>query len=82
MKKSLLIILTMFSLAICNANAQSTDEFKPSGKPEALIFTDFANVSTGNKSQTKFDLTRAYIGYSYNFSPVWSGRAVLDVGNT
>jgi len=82
MKKSLLILLTMFSLAICNANAQDTIKFKPSGKPEALIFTDFANVSTGGKSQNKFELTRAYIGYSYNFSPVWSGRAVLDVGNT
>lgn len=81
MKKSLLVIFSMFTLGICAINAQNTDEFKPSGKPEALIFTDFANVSTGSKSQTKFEITRAYIGYGYNFSPEWSGRVVMDFGN-
>jgi hypothetical protein len=81
MKTSLLILLTIFSLSIYNANAQDKAEFKPSGKPEALIFTDFANVSMGSKSQTKFEITRVYIGYGYNFSPEWSGRAVMDFGN-
>jgi len=81
MKKPILILIALVSLAICSANAQNKDEFKPSGKPEALIFTDFSNTSTGGKSQNKFEITRAYLGYSYNFSPVWSGRVVFDVAN-
>jgi hypothetical protein len=81
MKKTVLILLTMLGLSFYNVNAQDKAEFKPSGKPEALIFTDFNNISTGGKSQNKFEITRAYIGYGYNFSPEWSGRAVLDFGN-
>jgi hypothetical protein len=81
MKKLLLILFAMSTLSVYNATAQEKTEFKPSGKPEALIFTDFANVSTGNASQNKFEITRAYLGYSYNFSPEWSGRAVIDAGN-
>ncbi len=81
MKKTMLILLTLFSLAVFNAKAQNEEKFKPSGKPEALIFADFANVSTGGSSHNKFELTRAYLGYSYNFSPMWSGRIVLDAGN-
>jgi hypothetical protein len=72
----------MLTLGIWAIKAQSKDEFKPSGKPEALIFTDFSHSSTGDASQNKFKITRAYLGYSYNFSPSWSGRAVLDVVNT
>ena len=82
MKKSLLILFTFYGLFICNANAQDKAEFKPSGKPEALIFTNFANVSSGGASQNRFEVTRAYLGYTYQFSPEWSGRATLDFGNT
>ena len=81
MKKSILVLLSFFMVVIFAANAQDKNEFKPSGKPEALIFTNFSNTSTGENSQNKFEITRVYLGYSYNFTPVWSGRAVLDVGN-
>jgi len=81
MKKTFLVIFSILSLSIFVVNAQDKTEFKPSGKPEALIFTDFANVSTGGASQTKFEITRAYIGYGYNFSPEWSGRATMDFGS-
>ena len=81
MKKSLLILFTFYGLFICNANAQDKAEFKPSGKPEVLIFTDFSNSSTGGTSVSKFEVTRAYFGYGYNFSPALSGRIVFDVAN-
>jgi hypothetical protein len=81
MKKSLLIILTMFGLSICTINAQDTTKFKPSGKVEVLIFTDFSHSSTGETSVNKFEVTRAYFGYSYNFIPSLSGRVVMDFGN-
>jgi hypothetical protein len=81
MKKSLLILLTILSPFIYTVNAQDKAEFKPSGKPEALIFTDFANVSTNGASVNKFEITRVYLGYTYQFSPEWSGRATMDFGS-
>jgi len=81
MKKSLLTIFTMLGLAICTLNAQETEQFKPSGKTEVLIFTDLNNTSVNSKSLSKFEITRAYFGYGYNFSKAFSGRVVLDFGN-
>ncbi|MCX6236037.1 MAG: hypothetical protein NTY07_00540 [Bacteroidia bacterium] len=81
MKKTLLTIFSILSLTIGTVSAQTTEEFKPSGKPEVLIFTDFNNSTANNKSLNKFEITRAYFGYGYNFSPSLSGRVTLDVGN-
>jgi hypothetical protein len=81
MKKKLLLIFTMVGFVICLANAQNTDAFKPSGSPEVLIFTDFNNTTTNGKSLSKFEITRAYFGYKYNFSQTFSGRVTFDVGN-
>jgi len=81
MKKTLLTIFTMLGLALGTLTAQETTPFKPSGTPEALIFTDFNNVSVNSKSMSKFEITRAYFGYKYNFSENWSGRVTMDFGN-
>ena len=81
MKKSLLTIFTMLFLVVCTLSAQETEQFKPSGKPEVLIFTDFNNATMSSKSMSKFEITRAYFGYKYNFSPLFSGRFTMDFGN-
>lgn len=81
MNKIFVVVLCVFSWAICTVNAQNTGEFKPSGSPEVLIFTDFNNTSSNGKNFSKFEITRAYFGYKYNFSPTFSGRLTLDVGN-
>jgi len=81
MKKTLLTIFSILSLTIGTVCAQTTDEFKPSGKTEALIFTDFNNTTVNSLSLNKFEITRAYFGYNYNFSKTLSGRVVLDFGN-
>ncbi|MCX6223089.1 MAG: hypothetical protein NTZ69_19165 [Bacteroidia bacterium] len=81
MRKTLLTIFSILSLAIGLVSAQTTDEFKPSGKMEALIFTDFSNSTVNSKSLNKFEITRAYFGYGYNFSKTLSGRVVMDFGN-
>lgn len=101
MKKTLLTIISIFSLAIGSVSAQTGsiqsasaqtgstqtastqtgEEFKPSGKPEVLIFTNFNNTTVNSKSLNKFEITRAYFGYGYNFSKTLSGRIMLDVGN-
>ncbi len=76
-----LLTLSMFSLILFTVQAQNTEVFKPSGKPEILIFTNFNSSFAESKNLNKFDVTRAYFGYSYNFSPSLSGRVTLDVGN-
>lgn len=81
MKKTLLTIFSILSLTIGTVCAQMTDEFKPSGKAEVLIFTNFNNTTVNSKSQNKFEITRGYFGYGYNFSKTLSGRLVMDVGN-
>jgi len=81
MKIIQVLLFSIFSLAISTVSAQDKDEFKPSGKPEVLIFTNFNSSFSDGENVSKFDLTRAYFGYGYNFSPTLSGRLMLDVGN-
>lgn len=79
--KKLLPFLFFIIGGISTAFAQDTIKFKPSGKPEALVFTDFSSSFSGDKNINRFEITRAYFGYGYNFSPNWSGRVVFDVAN-
>lgn len=57
------------------------DAFKPAGKPEARIFTSLNTTFTDGENHTKFDLTRAYFGYSYNFTRNFSARVVYDAAS-
>lgn len=81
MKISLLLPFLGFCLSISTLSAQTTNEFKPSGKPEVLIFTNFNSSFSNGENVSKFEVTRAYFGYGYNFSPTLSGRLMMDVGN-
>lgn len=63
------------------AQARDTNEFKPGGKPEVRIFTGFNTTFSDGESHSKFDVTRAYLGYGYNFSKTLSGRVVYDVAD-
>jgi hypothetical protein len=80
MKKLLLFLLVLTGNTYLSYS-QDTIGLKPSGKPEVLIFTDLNSSFSGGKNLNRFEITRAYFGYSYNFSPNWSGRLVFDVGN-
>jgi len=60
---------------------QDPVEFKPGGKVEARIFTGFITTFADGESHSKFDLGRAYLGYSYNFTRTLSGRIVYDVAD-
>ena len=85
MKKILIsaISLIFISLSISAQNAGSTqDSFKPSGKPIVTVFSDFTNTTTKSTSNNAFELTRAYLGYGYNFSQDFSGKIVFDIANT
>lgn len=59
----------------------TTEAFKPAGKPAALIFTNFNTAFSDGETTPAFEVTRAYLGYEYNFSKEWFGRLTLDVGD-
>ncbi len=69
----------LFSIPLTLAGQE--ESFKPGGKPEARIFTSLNSTFTDGENHTKFDLTRAYFGYSYNFSKNFSGRVVYDAAS-
>ncbi len=81
MKKLILFLLTMPGILTTGFSQNSTDEFQPSGKPLALIFSNFHTTFTANETFSQFQIRRAYLGYEYNFSKNWYGKLVLDVGN-
>lgn len=61
--------------------AQEND-FVPSGKAFATIFANYHHGITGAaKEEAGFELTRAYLGYEYNFSPEFYAKINVDVGS-
>lgn len=62
-------------------SAQEAEAFNPGGKPEVRIFSSFNSAFSDGENHNKFDLTRAYLGYNYNFTKSLSGRIVYDAAN-
>lgn len=81
MEKLVLLIFIMTSIFASGFSQSSTDQFKPHGKPLALIFSNFHTTFKDNENFSQFQIRRAYLGYEYNFSENWYGKLVLDVGN-
>jgi hypothetical protein len=82
MKSTFIILISMYILTIPKLmSAQAEKSFKSGGKPEARIFSNFSAAFSDGKNVNRFELTRAYLGYTYNFSETLSGRITYDVGN-
>lgn len=75
---SLIVVFSLFFFI--HASAQQAEPFKPNGGPEIRIFTNFTSSFSDGKNLNKFDITRAYFGYIYNFSRTLTGRVTLDFG--
>ena len=68
------------SLFIMTSAFSQENGFKPKGKIEGKIFTDF-NYSLNHSDNTKnFELKRAYFGYELEFAKHFSAKVRLDVG--
>jgi hypothetical protein len=80
MKKYSLIVVFPFFFFIPDF-AQQVEPFKPNGGPEIRIFSNFTSSFSDGKNFNKFDITRAYFGYIYNFSRTLTGRVTVDFGN-
>ncbi|MDX9946290.1 MAG: hypothetical protein RBS38_02920 [Bacteroidales bacterium] len=79
--KLLFVLAATFLFSIPFSLSGQEETFKPGGKPEARIFTSLNTTFTEGENHTKFDLTRAYFGYSYNFSKTFSARVVYDAAS-
>lgn len=78
------VLITMMSVAlagtVCAGNdAVKNDDFKAGGKPLATIFTDFKYSMHDGKQNAAFEISRAYLGYAYNFSRDFSAKVVFDI---
>jgi hypothetical protein len=81
MKKSIFLLLAAISIITTSFSQDSSEEFKPNGKPVALIFTNFNMAFEDGETKKAFEITRAYLGYEYNFSKEWYAKIILDVGD-
>ena len=73
-----LLSMTMVGTAIAGTNDASND-FKAGGKPIATIFTDFKYSMYDSKQNAAFEISRAYLGYAYDFSKDFSAKVVFDI---
>lgn len=81
MKKPLLLWLFVSGIFTVAFGQKETDDIKPHGKPLALIFTNFNTAFTDGETNPTFEITRAYLGYEYNFSKELYAKITLDVGD-
>lgn len=81
MKKLIFLWLLIPGIISVAFSQEKTEEFKPNGKPLALIFTNFNTTFSDGVTTPSFEITRAYLGYEYHFSKQWYAKTVLDVGD-
>lgn len=80
-KKTVLTTLGVLFMAVLAFAQDAKETFKPGGSAFMQIYTDFRSTSSNGASASAFEINRAYFGYGYNFSPNFSGKVNLDVGN-
>ena len=81
MKKQLLLVAILLT-SMASFSQEAKEEFKPNGKPLFDIHWNYHTDLSENAEKTSaFELKRAYLGYSYNFSKTISAKITFDVGN-
>ncbi len=80
MKRIGVLTLVIFCMTLTGL-AQTTDEFKPGGRPTMRIFSNYHSTFSDGETASAFELTRVYLGYQHQFSKELFGAAVLDVGD-
>ncbi|WP_423129579.1 porin [Gaoshiqia sp. Z1-71] len=80
MKRISVLIWAVLCAAVLG-RAQTTDEFKPAGKPFMRIFSNYHTTVSDGESASAFEIRRVYLGYEYAFSKNLSMKANLDIGD-
>ena len=68
-------ILSAFSLMA----QETTEEFKPSGKPIVTIFSNAHSTFVDETNTSAFEIQRAQFGYEYLYTKNFSGTIIFDV---
>ncbi len=80
MKRKSVLTLAMLCIALLGMS-QTTEEFKPGGKPFMKVFSNYHATFSDGESASAFELTRVYLGYEYAFSKNFSAKANFDIGD-
>jgi|WetSurMetagenome_2_1015567.scaffolds.fasta_scaffold00489_2 hypothetical protein len=76
---ALIVLFTSVTVEVsAQDQAAQKEEFKPSGKPFFVMFTNIHTTFSDNKYLTAFELNRGYLGYDYSFSRQISARIIYD----
>lgn len=79
MKKIFSITLVLlFSASVLMAQ-ETTEEFKPSGKPIVTIFSNAHSTFVDSTNTSAFEIQRAQFGYEYLYNKNFSGTILFDV---
>lgn len=81
MKKLFLLGLVIFLLSSLTIAQETTQEFKPGGKPIFAIFSNAHSTFVDGTNTSAFEIQRAYLGYDYFFSPEFSAKVIFDVAD-
>jgi hypothetical protein len=81
MRKSILLSAILGFLFTLNTHAQQDEVFKPNGKMDIRLFAGLSTTISDGATFNKFDVTRAYFGYYYNFTRNFTCRITYDFGN-
>ncbi|SHE51007.1 Putative beta-barrel porin-2, OmpL-like. bbp2 [Dysgonomonas macrotermitis] len=71
-------VTVAFLFTAKRALAQDTTEFKPSGRIIARSFFDYSQGFGSVNNESGFDLTRAFLGYSYQISRTLQAQVIID----
>jgi hypothetical protein len=83
--KSLTFLLVALGLQNIDVSGQSKSSselpFEPHGKPVILVFSNLHSSFNREGNNPGFEITRAYLGYEYDFSESFSAKVIMDVGD-
>ena len=77
MKRATPLIIILFFLAF----RALPQEKETKGKAIAELFTDFHHIVAGDSVSTGFNVSRAYLGYSFIYNNLFTGTIIIDAGN-
>ncbi|NDV78549.1 hypothetical protein D0T57_06145 [Dysgonomonas sp. 511] len=78
MKKLVILLFVICNLFTSTISAQDSIPFKPSGKIIARGFLDYSTGLGHVNGEKGFDITRAFLGYQYQFAKNFTGQVVID----
>jgi len=81
MRKNLLCLIALLIVSIIGKSQEKpTEEFKPSGTGIGVVFFDYKYDLTKDAVQkSAYEISRAYLGYKYDFSKAVSGKVIFDM---